>query len=99
MQYFKQRLCSAVNKILSIHRTELNKVHKKQNELEQELQIVRNLSQRDERDKGSGKIRTGPDPINLGPPWKPLDFARNLADFARFSHGNRHGPETLVRGP
>ena len=26
------------------------KVHKKQNELEQELQIVRNLSQRDERD-------------------------------------------------
>ena len=26
------------------------KVHKKQNELEQELEIVRNLSQRDERD-------------------------------------------------
>ena len=41
---------NTVNEILSIHRGELNKVHKKQNVLEQELQIVRNLSQRDERD-------------------------------------------------
>ena len=41
---------NAINETLAIHRRELDKVHKKQNELEQELQIVRNLSQRDERD-------------------------------------------------
>ena len=41
---------NAINEILAIHRGELDRVHKKQNELEQELQIVRNLSQRDERD-------------------------------------------------
>ena len=41
---------NAINETLAIHRRELDKVYKKQNELEQELQIVRNLSQRDERD-------------------------------------------------
>ena len=40
----------AVWKFLSFHQKELDKVHKRQNELEQELQIVRNLSQRHERD-------------------------------------------------
>ena len=39
---------SAVNEFLAIHRGELDKVHKKQNELEQELHIIRNLSQSDE---------------------------------------------------
>ena len=41
---------NAVNEILSFHKEELDKVHKRQNKLEQELQIVRNLSQRHERD-------------------------------------------------
>ena len=35
--------------------------------------------------QGSGKIRTGPDPLNLGLTWKPLDFARNLADLLDFA--------------
>ena len=46
---------NAINETLAIHRGELVKVHKKQNELEQELQIVRNLSQRDERDDNLDK--------------------------------------------
>ena len=45
-----QSLKDEVNATLSIHKEKLDKVHRKQNELEQELQIVRNLSQRDVRD-------------------------------------------------
>ena len=41
---------NTVNETLSIHKEELDKVHRKQNELEKELQIVRILSQRDVRD-------------------------------------------------
>ena len=41
---------NTVNEILSIHRGELNKVHKELNQIEQEIQIVQNLSQSGERD-------------------------------------------------
>ena len=39
---------NAVNEMLSIHRGELDEVNKKQKELDQEIQIIRKLSQRDE---------------------------------------------------
>ena len=40
---------NAVNEMLSIHRRELDEVNKKQKELDQEIQIIRKLPQRDER--------------------------------------------------
>ena len=39
---------NAVNEMLSIHRGELDEVNKKQKELDQDIQIIRKLPQRDE---------------------------------------------------